>query len=151
MAPQRRHSSVSLGNLSTSQSESLQPSSLTVQENESYMGGDYSQNASSNIPNPNSNNNNNNISTNSGNNRSKLIFSNVTSIPIVLCGMLQSDIFGSNIPMPRPSPSISDANSNQQQEQQQKRRRAFFDPQQFGDDSEVNIDNHTGQLDEGSA
>ncbi|KAM7343426.1 KCNQ potassium channel isoform 2-T2 [Cochliomyia hominivorax] len=154
LAPQRRHSSVSLGNLSTSHNDSLQPSPLTIQENESYMGGDYNRNTSSNINTNNSNNNNNNNNNNNSGNRSKLIFGNVTSIPIVLCGMLQSDIFGSNLAIPRPSPAISDNNRNQQHQQQQEqqtRRRAFFDPQQFGDDTETNNDmNLTSHLDEGN-
>ncbi|XP_037828293.1 uncharacterized protein LOC119616136 isoform X1 [Lucilia sericata] len=149
LGPQRRHSSVSLGNLTSTRNESLQPSPLTIQENEAVMSEDYSRNT---VVNCESSSN-----TNSGNNgnRSKLIFGNVTSIPIVLCGMLQNDIFGSNFNMPtRPSPSICDDNARQQQEQQQQqqptRRRAYFDPQQLGEDNETNIDNPTGHLDEGN-
>lgn len=152
LAPQRRHSSVSLGNLTSSQNDSLRPSPLRGHENETDMSGDNNGNTVVNCDN----------SSNYSGNRSKLVFGNVTSIPIVLCGMLQSDIFSSNFNMGRPSPSsVCGENSpsvsqhyehkQQRQQEQRSRRRAFFDPQQFGDNNESNHDNLTDHLEEGSA
>ena len=153
MVPKRRHSSVSLGNLATSNSESLQPSTFSIQEDDNDICEGYNRTAIMNANEVNSNSNNGN--------RSKLIFSNVTSIPIVLCGMLQSDIFA----MARETPTVCDNNSpggeaqlyakrqqqQQQQQQQQGRqgRKLYFNG--VGDDNENNNDNQTGPLDEGSA
>ena len=146
LVPKRRHSSVSLGNLATSNSESLQPSTFSIQEDDNDICEGYNRTAIMNANEVNSNNNNGN--------RSKLIFSNVTSIPIVLCGMLQSDIFA----MARETPTVCDNNSpsgeaqqQQQQQQQQGRhgRKLYFNG--VSDDNENNNDNQTGPLDEGSA
>lgn len=152
MVPQRRHSSVSLGNLTTTQNEKLQPSPLTIREHEEANSADYHREAT----------NNSNIKTNNNNNNtSKMMFSNVTSIPIVLCGMLQSDIFGSNFAMGRENATISDETSQGDvtpqpyEHQRRQQRRAFFDTQHLGGGDDIesnNHDNHTGgQYYEGSA
>lgn len=148
LGSRRRHSSVSLDNLPCSNNTSSRPSPLREHQNETDMNEDFSRNAVVNC----------NTGNSSDGNKSKLMFGNVSSIPIVLCGMLQSDVFGPNFNMARPSPTIveesSTGDSNHCDNQQQERRptrRAYFDPQQFGDDTDNNNDSSAGQFDEGSA
>ncbi|XP_075169432.1 KCNQ potassium channel isoform X2 [Haematobia irritans] len=141
----RRHSWGSLSNISSkSPNESIQLSQFNGSANEAEGSEGAAATSNANCERGEAN------QQTACNIKNKMVLSNVTSIPIVLCGILQDELFGSNFSVGHQSPGCN-ANSREQAERMLfEEHKAYIQSQMIKEQTNQNATTATRFMSEGN-
>lgn len=141
----RRHSWVSLGNLANKSPNEC------IQLNQFSRPGHDAENAVAAAAATFENCDRGETSQGECNNKNKMVLSNVTSIPIVLCGFLQGELFGSNFSLGRQNPGCHGSSEQQADRALYEEHKAYIESQMKAAEHSDQNHNTTRFACEGSA